>query len=110
MQVQESSWQDRVGQLLRSAHEAREPSVKARLFVRAARIARRFAPEAMEGMLAQAYAADPANREAAALFENLLVEGQRTNAILEQQRQVLADDQAMPPSAAMRRSVSGRDG
>src|SRR6266700_81414 len=65
-------------------------SEKARLFVRAGRIARRFAAEAVEGMLAQAYAADPANREAAALYENLLVEAQRTEAIREQQRQVLA--------------------
>src|SRR5262249_17192624 len=55
----------------------------------AARIARRFAPEAVEGMLGQAYAADPSNREAAALFENLLVEAQRTNSILEQQRKAL---------------------
>ncbi|HMJ56028.1 MAG TPA: tetratricopeptide repeat protein [Polyangiaceae bacterium] len=104
VQVQEANWQDRVGQLLRSAHEAGEPSAKARLFVRAARIARRFAPEAMEGMLAQAYAADPADRAAAALYENLLVEGQRTPAILEQQRQVLAsiNDTAKRGDAALR--------
>src|SRR6185503_20272317 len=104
VQVQEGSWQDRVAQLLRSAHEAREPSAKARLFVRAARIARRFAPEAMEGMLAQAYAADPADRVAAALYENLMVEGQRTTAILAQQRQVLAaiSDTAKRGDAALR--------
>ncbi|HMI87746.1 MAG TPA: tetratricopeptide repeat protein [Polyangiaceae bacterium] len=104
VQVTDSSWQDRVGQLLRTAHEAPDPSSRARLFVRAARIARRFAPEAMEGMLAQAYAADPADRAAAALYENLLVEAQRTNAILEQQRQVLAGiaDTAKRGDAALR--------
>jgi len=89
VQVQEGSWQDRVAELLRNAHESTEGSVRARLFIRAARIARRFAPEAVEGMLAQAYGADPANREAAALYENLLVEAQRTDAIVQQQRKVL---------------------
>ena len=104
VQVTEASWQDRVGQLLRTAHEAREASAKARLFVRAARVARRFAPEAMEGMLAQAYASDPTDRAAAALYENLLVEAQRTSAILEQQRQVLASiaDNAARGDAALR--------
>jgi tetratricopeptide (TPR) repeat protein len=104
VQVTEASWQDRVGQLLRTAHEAREASAKARLFVRAARVARRFAPEAMEGMLAQAYASDPTDRAAAALYENLLVEAQRTSAILEQQRQVLAAiaDNAARGDAALR--------
>src|SRR5438128_207274 len=62
VQVTESGWQDRVASLLRNAHEAPSAQAKARLFMRAARIARRFAPEAVEGMLAQAYGADPANR------------------------------------------------
>src|SRR5260221_4119745 len=82
VQVDDSTWQDRVGSLLRGAHDAPTVAAKARQFVRAARIARRFAPEAVEGMLGQAYAADPANREAAALFENLHVEGQRTHDLL----------------------------
>src|SRR5450432_3332576 len=83
VQVEEATWQDRVGELLRSAHDVGVGKARARLFVRAARIARRFAPEAVEGMLAQAYGADPANREAAMLYETLLVEGQRSSAILE---------------------------
>jgi len=90
VQIEEPQWEDRVASLLRNAHEANSSRAKARLFVRAARIARRFAPEAVEGMLAQAYAADPADREAAALYENLLVEAKRTDAILEQQREILA--------------------
>ena len=81
VQVTEGAWQDRVASLLRNAHEAPTGQAKARLFIRAARIARRFAPEAVEGMLGQAYGADPANREAAALYENLLVEGKRTHRV-----------------------------
>ena len=73
--------------------------------MRAARIARRFAPEAVEGMLAQAYAADPANREAAALYENLLVEGAaHRRASSSMQRKILAaiGDPAKRAEAAFR--------
>jgi tetratricopeptide (TPR) repeat protein len=90
VQADEVGWQDRVAMLLRSAHDAPSVRERSRLFVRAARIARRYAPEAVEGMLLQAYQVDPSNRQAAALYENLLVEGQRTQAILAQQHQVLA--------------------
>ena len=62
------------------------------------------------GCSAQAYAADPANREAAALFENLLVEGQRTDAILEQQRASSSRRSRIPPSKPKLRFASGRAG
>ena len=88
-QVGEGEWQERIAALLRSAHEAATPQEGSAIFLRAARVARRFAPTEYEGMLAQAYAVDPANASAAALYEGLLVEQQRTEAILETQREAL---------------------
>ncbi|HEX3854143.1 MAG TPA: tetratricopeptide repeat protein, partial [Polyangiaceae bacterium] len=88
-QVGADEWQDRIAALLRSAHEAPTSVDSSAIFLRAARIARRFAPTEYEGILAQAYAADPASASAAALYEGLLVEAQRTEAILETQREAL---------------------
>jgi tetratricopeptide (TPR) repeat protein len=89
VQLGPDQWQERVGQLLRAAHDVPDSATKASAFLRAARIARRYAPEELEGMLAQAYAADPTSVVAAALYESLLVDAERTDAILEAQRQVL---------------------
>ncbi|HEY1534901.1 MAG TPA: hypothetical protein VGF76_12815, partial [Polyangiaceae bacterium] len=88
-QVGADEWQDRIAALLRSAHEAATSVESSAIFLRAARIARRFAPTEYEGILAQAYAADPSSASAAALYEGLLVEAQRTEAILETQREAL---------------------
>src|SRR5450432_4215507 len=88
-QVGADEWQDRIAALLRSAHDAPTSVDSSAIFLRAARIARRFAPTEYEGILAQAYAADPASASAAALYEGLLVEAQRTEAILETQREAL---------------------
>src|SRR5688572_2999334 len=96
-QLGDGEWQDRIGGLLRSAHDAASGTEKARLLLRAARIARRFAPGEVEGILSRAYAADPANANVAALYEGLLVEAQRTDAILETQREAL---KATPDTAA----------
>jgi tetratricopeptide (TPR) repeat protein len=82
-------WQERVAALLRVAHEAETTQDRCAFFLRAARIARRFAPEEFESIALQAYAADPSSLEAAAVFENLLVEAQRTDDILVAQRSVL---------------------
>src|SRR5690606_5967654 len=91
VQVGQDQWQDRIGGLLRSGHEATEASEKSRVFLRAARIARRFAPGELEGILAQAYSADPASVSIAALYEGLLVEADRTDAILETQEALLKE-------------------
>src|SRR5262245_35852592 len=45
VQITEAIWQDQIASLLRNAHEAPTSQTKTRLFMRAARIARRFAPE-----------------------------------------------------------------
>ena len=86
VQASAEDWQDRVGELLRTAHESASAAAKSDAFIRAARIARRFAPTEFEGVLAQAYTADPTNVKAAAIYEGLLVETERTEQILETQR------------------------
>ncbi|MEO8875696.1 MAG: hypothetical protein ABI461_08925, partial [Polyangiaceae bacterium] len=74
VQAESGSWQQQVAALLRAGHEATVASVKARMFLRASRITRRFAPEEVEAQLAQAYAADPTSRPAAALYEGMMAE------------------------------------
>jgi tetratricopeptide (TPR) repeat protein len=89
VQAPEDQWQERVAFALRAGHEATDPAAKAEAFLRAARVAVRFAPSEVEGMLAQAHAADPLNAEVAALYEALLLEAQRTDAILVTQQKIL---------------------
>jgi tetratricopeptide (TPR) repeat protein len=89
VQLGGDQWQERIGELLRQAHSASTPAESVAAFLRAARIVRRYAPEEVEGILAQAYRADPTSVVAAALYEGLLVDGQRTEVILETQRHVL---------------------
>jgi len=96
VQAGDADWQERMAGLLRSAHGAKAGAEKATLFLRAARLARRFAPTEVEGLLAQAYSADPADHRAAATYEGLLSEQERTEAILQTQKATLdaTDDAA----------------
>ncbi len=97
-QVSDSDWQDRIGELLRAAHESDDGSDKSAAFLRAARIARRFAPEEMEGMLRQAFAADPASLAVGALYESTVAaqDGER----IAQEHQQLIDDTEDPSEKA----------
>ena len=98
------SWQERVALLLREAHAAPDAASKSRLFVRAARVARRFAPEAVLGMAEQAYGVDPTNREAAALFEGALIEAKDHDALVDAQRRATSEiaDPALRAAAYLR--------
>ncbi len=51
-----------------------EPAEKSRLFLRAARITRRFSPDDVLEMLERAYSADPSSKQAAALYEGTMGE------------------------------------
>jgi tetratricopeptide (TPR) repeat protein len=88
-QVGEGEWQERVSGMLRDARSNTDPAARAALLLRAARLARRYAPGEVEALLAQAYAADPTDTHVAATYEGLLVEAQRTERILETQRAAL---------------------
>lgn len=82
-------WQERIGTVLRSAHETDTASGKAEALLRAARIARRYAPDEVEGILGRAYSSDPGSVVVSALYEGLLVESSRADAVIAMQRQVL---------------------
>ncbi|HSU39571.1 MAG TPA: hypothetical protein VLJ38_08385, partial [Polyangiaceae bacterium] len=90
VQVGDAEWQARLSSILKSARGSKDAPSKAQLFLRGARLARRFAPDQVEDLLAQAYAADPIDQHVAATYEGLLVDSGRTDAILESQRAVLA--------------------
>jgi tetratricopeptide (TPR) repeat protein len=90
VQVSEADWQERVASLLRGGREAKNGSERAEALLRAARIARKYAPEEVLGMLSQAYAAAPTNVVVASLFEELLAQSGKTDEILEHQRRVIA--------------------
>jgi tetratricopeptide (TPR) repeat protein len=96
VQVGEGEWQERVATLLRAGREAASGGERAAVLLRAARIARRFAPDEVEGMLMQAYAAAPTDVVVASLLEDLLARAGRTDAILAHQRSILGkiEDQA----------------
>jgi tetratricopeptide (TPR) repeat protein len=85
----EEDWQDRVGLLLRTAHDEEEPEAKADLFMRAGRIVRRYAPEEAEGVLEQAYGANPLSVDPAASYEGMLVAAERTERIYEVQQAII---------------------
>ncbi len=89
VQLASDQWQERIASLLRSAHGEASATKRATSFLRAARIAQRFAPDEREGMLAQAYAADPASVVAGTLYEGFLVDAGRTESILKAQREIL---------------------
>jgi tetratricopeptide (TPR) repeat protein len=84
-----SDWQERIALLLRQSNEATDAKTRGSLLLRAARIARRFAPSELEDLLVKAYSADPTDVGIAALYEGMLVDAQRTDAIVETQRRVL---------------------
>ena len=81
-QTTDTQWQDRVASILRLAHATNDAAAKSEAFTRAARIARRFAPDEAEGMLTQAYVSSFRNLSAVALLENVLVETGRAETIL----------------------------
>ncbi|MGH7330700.1 MAG: hypothetical protein ACREJX_20305, partial [Polyangiaceae bacterium] len=108
VQAESGSWQQQVAALLRAGHDAAAqgkagPSLKARAFLRASRITRRFAPEEVEAQLAQAYAADPTSRPAAALYEGLLAELGRLEELEATQTELLTqiEDRAERADVAM---------
>jgi tetratricopeptide (TPR) repeat protein len=88
VQVEESAWRGRVSEILERADHA-ENGERAESLLRAARLARRFAPDDAESILARAYEADPTRPDAAALYEGLLAAAQRTESIVAAQRGIL---------------------
>ncbi len=89
-QVDQDGWEAHIASLLQSANDSATSKVdKARCFLRAARLARRFAPTEFEALLSRAYETNPLDQQAAVLYEGLLAEEDRLGALVEVQRRVL---------------------
>src|SRR5580698_8423541 len=74
VQLDAARWQEHLAGLLRAASQDSSAAGKARAFLRASRIARRFAPDEAEAMLARAYLSDAGDKQVATLYEGLLAE------------------------------------
>ena len=90
VQVEAGTWQEHIAGLLRASNDAKDAQSKARVLLRASRVARRYAPDESEAMLARAYAADPANRQIAAMYEGILGEQGRFDQLESTQKQLLS--------------------
>ena len=91
-QVDAGTWKGRVKTLLGLANEANDgvgSPGKGRAFLRATRVARRFAADEAEALLARAYAANPGDKQIAALYEGLLAEQGRFDALEQAQHAAL---------------------
>ncbi|WP_437768228.1 tetratricopeptide repeat protein [Sorangium sp. So ce281] len=89
MQVDQSSWSARMAELVDAADAVASADERKRLLLRAARLAKRFDRGQLEDLLRRAYETAPSDKQAAAMFEGLLVEAERPQAIVETQRRIL---------------------
>ncbi len=95
VQAESGSWQTHVSQLSKAARAvegADEAAAKSRLYLRAARITRRFAPDDVLEMLEQAYSADPSSKQAAALYEGTMGEAGKLEQLEAVQTKLLAGE------------------
>lgn len=88
VQVDDGTWQAHLDALMEQVVTV-GPVARARLYLRSARVSKRFSPGEVEGLLGRAYEADPADQQAARLFEQLLMDEDRVAAIAETQRRIL---------------------
>ena len=91
VQAESGSWQGHVAALLKQAADAINPELRSRLYLRAARVTRRFAPDQVEGLLEKAFRAMPTAKQAAALFEGMLVERGDVQRLASIQREVIEE-------------------
>jgi golgin subfamily B member 1 len=99
VQADSGSWEPLVSALMEQAENG-TPAQKCRAYLRAARIARRFQPESVLSLLEQAYAADPSDKQAAALYEGAMGEAGKLDALEALQFRLL---QAQPDKRARAR-------
>ena len=108
VQADSGSWQQHVAALIRTTTELPDGEAKSRLFMRAARIARRFAPDELESMLARAYSANPLNRQAAATYEGMLAEAGKLDLLEATQSELLMSISDRKTRGALALAFGGR--
>ena len=89
LSVDAASQADRIDELVSDAAERSDVAERARLLIRAARIARRFAAPRHEELLLLAYQADRGDRQTAALYEELLASDGRLDEVMSRQVELL---------------------
>ena len=108
VQLEAANWQEHLAGLLRAANEATDAATKSRVLLRAARVARRFAPDEVEGMLARSYTADALSRQVAALYEGFLAEQGRFDVLEQTQTQILQQTTDRARRAALALAIGTR--
>jgi golgin subfamily B member 1 len=91
VQAESGSWQTHVAQLTKSTADESDDAAKSRLFLRAARITRRFSPDDVLEMLERAYSADPSSKQVAALYEGSMAEAGKLEQLEQVQARILAN-------------------
>ncbi|RYZ66396.1 MAG: hypothetical protein EOP08_04985, partial [Proteobacteria bacterium] len=107
VQVESGTWKEHVAELVRLAASS-TPAEQGKIYLRAARIARRFAPEQVETMLESAYRADATSLQAAALYEGLLGEAERLEELEGTQAEILASQEDRKVRATVAQSFGSR--
>ncbi len=107
VQVESGTWKEHTAELVRLAAST-SAEEQGKLYLRAARIARRFAPEQVESMLESGYRADPTSVQAAALYEGLLADGERLEELEGTQAEILGSESDRKRRATMSVSFGSR--
>ncbi len=87
-QLDAETWVSFVGDLIGAAQQEPAPQAS-RMYLRAARIARRFDSPEAEGLFGKAYEAHPIDRQAGSIFEGILVASDRASHLEAMQREYL---------------------
>ena len=88
--LEPSTWQEHLAALLRASTKIVDGPERARVLLRASRIARRFAPDESDAMLSRAYAASPEYYQVAALYEGSFAQQGRLEALEREQNDAIA--------------------
>ena len=101
-QLSEQSWQPAVAGLVGLANSS-DGAESSELWMRASRIARRFAADEVAGMLEKAYRANPLSDAASAAYESAAVESGRVNEVADMQHAFVGTLRGAPEKAAASR-------
>ncbi len=98
LKVGEDDWRAHVGALASEAEGVSDPADKARLLLRAARVAHRFGADEYEQLLLLAYQTDVDDLQATTVYEEYMASSGELAAVLQAQRAILeqADEQDGP--------------
>lgn len=89
IQVASTEWKAHVDALVQTAQGTDDATLRSRLLLRAARVAKRFAPDQMDALLEESYRANPLDKQVATLYEAAAVDAGKLEALEALQRKLL---------------------